>query len=59
MAIAEEADVSSGPRSVASWENLPGGGEYLPKDDHGTNWYRDGEGNNWYQNSDGTWTEYQ
>ena len=54
-----EVGVPAGPRSVASWENLPGGGEYLPKDDSGTNWYRDGKGINWYQNNDGTWTEYQ
>ena len=44
---------------VSSWEDLPSGGDYLPQDEHGTNWYRAGDGSNWYQNSDGSWSIWQ
>ena len=54
---AEVEQVEQHPRTVPSWQQLPGG-EYLPMDEHGTNWYRDNDGVNWYQNADETWTEY-
>jgi hypothetical protein len=44
---------------VPTWEGLPSGGDYLPKDEHGTNWYKGGDGSNWYQNSDGSWSKWQ
>jgi len=44
---------------VSSWEELPSGGDYLPQDEHGTNWYKAGDGSNWYQNSDGSWSIWQ
>jgi hypothetical protein len=44
---------------VSSWEDLPSGGDYLPQDEHGTNWYRAGDDSNWYQNSDGSWSIWQ
>jgi hypothetical protein len=62
--IPEEAEVpmveNSEPlTNVASWEHLPSGGDYLPQDEHGTNWYKAGDGSNWYQNSDGSWSIWQ
>jgi hypothetical protein len=62
--IPEEAEVSviedSEPLThVSSWEGLPSGGDYLPKDENGTNWYTAGDGSNWYQNSDGSWSIWQ
>ena len=58
-ATVEENSVEEGPKTVPSWENLPGGGEYLPVDEHGTNWYREANGINWYQSDDGSWTQFQ
>ncbi len=55
----EENAIEEGPKTVSSWENLPGGGEYLPVDENGTNWYREANGANWYQSEDGSWTQYQ
>jgi hypothetical protein len=58
-ATVEETSIEEGSKTVPSWENLPGGGEYLPVDEHGTNWYREANGVNWYQSEDGSWTQYQ
>ena len=42
---------------VSSWEELPPG-EYLPKDEHGTVWFKTNDGQHWFQNDDDSWKLY-
>jgi hypothetical protein len=42
--------------TVATWEDLPEGGEYLEADGSGTVWYKTAEGEHWYRNDDDSWS---
>ena len=46
------------PTTVATWEDLPVGGEYTEADDSGTVWYKTVEGEYWYRNADDSWSVF-
>ncbi|MGY8669876.1 MAG: hypothetical protein ACKVJ7_02365, partial [Candidatus Poseidoniales archaeon] len=56
--VVVQDEVKSGPKTVASWQELPNG-NYLEPDAKGTVWYRDVDDNSWYQNADETWSMWE
>ncbi len=44
--------------TVATWEDLPEGGEYLEADGSGTVWYKTAEAEHWYRNDDDSWSVF-